>query len=59
MGDVFDELRAEIADLRRLVFAARGKGVPENDPELRDHVRTLHAREELLERLEQPARDVP
>ena len=58
MGDVFNELRAEIAELRKLIFAARDKGVPEHDPELRGYVRTLHAREELLERLEQPGGDI-
>lgn len=59
MGDVFDDLRAEIAELRRLIFAARDRGLAEDDPEIRALIRTLHAREELLERLEQPGRDSP
>jgi hypothetical protein len=59
MGDVFDDLRAEIAELRRLIFAARDRGLLEDDPEIRALVRTLHARQELLERLEQPGRDSP
>lgn len=59
MGDVFDDLREEIAELRRLIFAARDRGLAEDDPEVRAYVRTLHARVELLERLEQPGRDAP
>jgi hypothetical protein len=59
MGDVFDELRKEIAELRRLIFAGRDRGLLEDDPEIRALQRTLHAREELLERLERPGRDAP
>jgi hypothetical protein len=59
MGDVFDDLREEIAELRRLIVAARDRGLLEDDPEIRALLRTLHAREELLERLERPGRDAP
>ena len=59
MGDVFDELRKEIAELRRLISAARDRGLLEDDPEIRALRRTLHAREDLLERLQRPDRDTP
>jgi hypothetical protein len=59
MEDVFDELREEIGELRKMIYAARDRGMGEDDPELRGYIRTLHAREELLERLEQPGRDAP
>jgi hypothetical protein len=59
VGDVFDDLRAEIADLRKQIFAARDRGLLEDDPEIRALLRTLHARQKLLERLEQPGRDSP
>ena len=59
MGDVFDGLREEIAELRRLISAAGDRGLLEDDPEIRALRRTLHAREDLLERLQRPGRDTP
>ena len=59
MGDVFNELREEITELRRLIFAARDRGLLEDDPEIRALLRTLHAREDLLEKLQPPGRDAP
>ncbi len=52
-GRVYNDLREEIAVLRRLIDEALEDGLGENDARLQAYLETLHKREQLLEDLEQ------
>lgn len=53
MSNTINQLRDEITELQKQVDDARGNGVPEDDPALLGYLRTLHARKELVEELEE------
>jgi hypothetical protein len=53
MSGTIDTIREEITELHKLIYAARDRGIPEDDPEVLGYVRRLHAREELIEELEE------
>ena len=59
MGEVLDRVREELGVLQGLIDAAHERGVPEDDPALRNYVRALRSRGELLEELEQFAPRAP
>lgn len=53
MSDTINLIREEIAELEKLIEDARDQGVPDDDPAVRGYLRTLLARRELAEELEE------
>ena len=53
MSGTIDTLREEITELQKLIDDARDHGVPDDDPAVLGYLRTLHARKELIEELEE------
>jgi hypothetical protein len=53
VSDSINLIREEIAQLEKLIEHAGDQGVPDEDPAVLGYLRTLHARKELIEELEE------